>query len=298
MKTDTGADEAGNTDEGAEAAAAAEALRVAEEAGEIETLVAIGKDPAEEADADAEIEAPLEDGTPPSEPMKALRRKARDDAKALRKLEAERDAALAAAVTKPKADADAVVVGDKPTLEGCDYDAGKLETELAEWLKRKSDAESLEKRKADARKEADQVYAGKYAAYTSGKATLKVADFATAEKAVEAGLTVVQQSILIRHAKNPALVVYALGQDAAKLKELGAITDPVEFAANAAFLESEIKAVNKPKFRTDTKPSGNGSGTLSTGANALEKARTEAERTGDYSKVHALKKSAKEAAKK
>lgn len=269
----------------------------AEDEGEL--LVAIGKEPEAEAAADdAEIEAPLDDGTPPSETIKGFRRKAREDAKALRRLEEERDAAIAGRGAPKAEEPQAVVVGEKPTFEGCEFDAAKFEAELLAWNTRTNEAAAAEERKAGTRKAAEQVYADRLTAYRTGATALKVPDFAAAEKAVDAGLNVVQQSIIIRHAKNAALLILALGRDPAKLKELGAISDPVEFGIKAAFLESEIKTVKKSGFKPETTPSGSGSGALPTGASALDKARAEGDKTGDYSAAARIKREQAQAAAK
>jgi hypothetical protein len=281
------------------AAAEAEAARIAEEAaGETELVVAIGADPSLGSE-EAEDDAPIDDaGTPPTPLIKELRKKARDDARRLRAIEQERDAALAKATATGVQPPAAVVVGEKPTLETCDYDSAKFETELAAWYDRKRAADEQERGRTEEQRKAQDAYTERLGAYKTGAAALKVADFDASEKVVEAGLSKVQQSILVKHAKNAALLVYALGKDAAKLKELGAIKDPVEFAVRATLLETEIKTVQRPKFKPEGRPAGGGTGSPATGANALEKARAAAERTGDYTEVNRLKREAKAAGQK
>lgn len=256
-------------------------------------VVAIGAEPSlgsEEADDDA----PLEDGTPAPQFVKDLRTKAREDARKLRELAAE-NAALRVAVT-PKEPA-AIVVGDKPTLEACEYDAEKFAAETLAWDGRKRQAEEAEKKRGEAQKATQDAYTKRLEAYKTGAATLKVTDFDAAEKAVEGVLSNLQQSILIKHAKNAALLVYALGKDAAKLKQLGGITDPVEFGIQAALLEKEIKTVKKSEFKPEGRVGGGGSGALATGATALDKARAKAADTGDFTEVHRLRKEQKAAKK-
>lgn len=259
-------------------------------------LVSIGAEPT--LDSDDEIEAPVDEaGTPPTQLIKDLRTKAREDARKLRTLEAERDAAIAKTVTPPKEPA-AIVVGDKPTLEACEYDAEKYGAELLAWNERVRLQDQAEQEREKSRKALEQTYADRLTVYKDGATALKVPDFAVSEKAVEAGLATWQQSIIVKHAKNSALVVYALGRDAAKLKELGAIKDPVEFGIQAALLEGEIKTVKKSEFRPEGRVTGGGTGTPAVSNNALDKAREKAAQTGDFTEVHRLKKEQKAAAAK
>lgn len=261
-----------------------------------ELVVAIGKDP-EAVDDDAEIMAPDDTGQPPSTTLQNLRKKAREDAKALRRMEQERDAALAAASAPKHAEPAAVVVGDKPTLESCGYDQEKLEAELVTWLTRKSNAESQEQRRVDARKADETAYGERLTAYRTGSALLRVPNFAAAEGAVTGTLSNLQQSIIIKHAKNAALVVFALGNDPAKLKELAAIQDPIEFGIKARELEQEIKTVKRTIKPEGKPPAGSGSGATAAGSTALQRAEKQAEATGDRTEVHKQRMAAKRAAR-
>lgn len=269
------------------------ALASSDDEGEL--VVAIGKEPDASADDDAEIMAPDDTGSPPSTTLQNLRKKAREDARKLRQLEDERDAALAAVSAKQPAAPDAVVVGDKPTLESSDYDAEKFEADLTAWHERKRKAEEQQNARDAARKADETAYGQRLDVYRQGSAQLKVANFKAAETAVVSVLSPAQQSIIVRHAKNAALVVFALGNDSVKLKELAAISDPIEFAIKARDLESEIKTVKRP-FKPEGKaPSGNGSGAPAVGGDALERARQQAAKTGDYTEVNRLRRAQRDA---
>jgi hypothetical protein len=50
---------------------------------------------------------------------------------------------------------------------------------------------------------------------------------------------------MLQGADNPALVVYALGKNPKKAKELSEIKDPVKFAFAVAKLEKELKVTNR-----------------------------------------------------
>ena len=85
------------------------------------------------------------------------------------------------------------------------------------------------------------------------------------------------------------MVVYALGKNPKKAKEIAAITDPVKFAFAVAKLEKELKVTNRraapPPERT-VQATGRVSGTVDS---TRERLRPEAEKTGDYSKVFRYK---------
>jgi len=91
---------------------------------------------------------------------------------------------------------------------------------------------------------------------------------------------------VLQGAENPALVVYALGKNPKKAKELAAINDPVKFAFAIAKLESQLKIQPRktapPPERTA--PSGNAPISGATDGH-LERLRSEAMRTGDMTKV-------------
>lgn len=270
-----------------------------EPAEETTLHVAIGAEPVAPGADDADIEAPLEDGTAPTPLIKELRKAAKDNARKARDAEKERDEALAQArVAAAPKEPDAIVVGEKPTLEGSGYDQDTFAADLEKYYERKRESEEQDRKRAEGTKAAETAYAERLGIYATGAKALKVADFPASEAAVKVGLTPVQQSIIVKHANNAALLVYALGRDGAKLKELGAIADPVEFAARVARLETEIKTVAKPKFQPEGKPKGGGTGSPATGASALDKAREKAAVTGDYTEVNRIKREQREAAKK
>lgn len=265
---------------------------------ETELHVAIGAEPKVPGEDD-DIEAPMPDGTEPTPLVKELRKTAKESARKARELEKERDEARreAEALRAPK-EPDAVVVGDKPTLESSEYDQEKFASELEAYYERKRKAEEQERKREEGKKAAETAYAARLGVYADGAKALKVPDFAASEQAVKVGLTPMQQSIIVKHAANAALLVYALGKDSAKLQELGAIADPIEFAARVTRIETEIKTVSKPKFQPEQRPKGGGSGSPATGASALEKAREKAAVSGDYTEVNRMKREQRKAVAK
>lgn len=209
--------------------------------------------------------------------VKELRKTNREDKRRIRELE-EQLKSKTATETKP------VQVGKKPTLEDHDYDAEKFEASLEQWYEQKRQADE-QNAKAQAQANAQQqAWEAKLNKYNEDKAKLKVDDFEDAEELVRGTLSTVQQGIIIKGSKNPEVLIYALGRNHAKAKELAAITDPVEYAFAVAQLETKLKVTPRkapPPERT-VSGSGRGSGAVDS---TLERLRAEAEKTGDMSKL-------------
>lgn len=239
----------------------------AQEAEEI--AVTFGEEPAPEAE---EKKAP--------EWVKNVRELNRKLERKNRELEAQ----LRAATPNPVQQ-----LGNKPTLQDFDYDSGKYEEALASWFekKRKVDEQAAQAKKEEEQKAAE--WQARLSAYGEAKTKIKAPDYEDAESTVTDLLDVTQQGIIIHGAKDPAMLVYALGKNEAKAKELAAIKDPVKFAFAVAQLEMQMKVTTrKPATQPERVITGNGrpSGTIDP---ALDRLREEAARTGDYTKVNAYK---------
>lgn len=255
--------------------------------GDEAIAVAIGAEPSPGSE---DNEDDLIDGQPAPQWVKDLRKKAKDDARELRELRAKL-AVAPQTVTPAETDP-----GEKPTLEGCDFDAEKFEANFAAWVEKKAKADQA-KKDAEAKAQADKdAWQAKLQAFANDGAALKVPDFQDAQDAATAELTPIQQSIIINGASKPALLVYALGKDPAKLKELAAIKDPVKFAFAAAAIEKDIRVAPRKKQIPAPETRVTGSAGTAHVDGTLERLRKEAERTNDYTKVHAYKRS--KAAKK
>jgi hypothetical protein len=186
-------------------------------------------------------------------------------------------------------------IGLKPTLESTDYDTERYETELASWYEKKRTHDDQQNVVQSQQKAVQKEWETKLESYHSSKADLKVKDYEFAEDVVQDNLSVMQQGMIVQGADNPALVVYALGKNPKKAKELASITDPVKFAFAVAKLETNLKVTTrKASSRPEKKISGTArpSGSVD---NTLERLRTDAEKTGDYSKVFQYKRQKKSA---
>lgn len=252
--------------------------------------------PAEEAEAAApaepdEVQVLIGDEAPPDEPeqsfdgpapdwVKELREEQRRLRRQVREYEAkERAAQQQAAPSTP-------ALGAKPRLEDHDYDTDRYEAALESWYKQKDAVEAAKRQQEQALAEQERAWKSRLDTYGQQKAALKVRDYEDAEATVQETLNVTQQGVVLQGAENPALVVYALGKNPKKAKELAAITDPVRFAFAVAKLEQQLKITPraKPPAPERTVPAGTAPVSGATDS-ALERLRSEAERTGDYSKV-------------
>ena len=175
-----------------------------------------------------------------------------------------------------------IAVGKKPTLEEYDYDAEKYESELASWFERKAKADEAQARARRAELDAQNAWQAKLDSYGKARGELKVRDFEDAEAQVSETLNVTQQGVLLQGAENPALLVYALGKNPSKAKELASIQDPVKFAFAVAKLETQLKVQNR-KAATPPEKTVRGTGPVSGAVDStLERLRADAERTGDF----------------
>lgn len=236
-----------------------------------EVVVSIGDDAPEEEEEKA---AP--------EWVRDLRKANREDKRRIRELEDQ----IKANAPAPKA----VQLGKEPTLEDCDYDAEKFKAELIAWHERKRESEQ-QATKAEQEKEAQaKAWQARLDSYGAAKKEIKVKDFDEAELIVQDAFSQTQQGIVLQGAKNPAMVIYALGKNPKKAKELAEISDPVKFAFAVAELELKLKVTPKKPPPPEKVPTGTGrmSGAVDS---QLERLRAEAEKTGDISKLMAYKRS-------
>lgn len=181
-----------------------------------------------------------------------------------------------------------VNVGEKPTLEACGFDDTKYEAELASWFERKRQADERQRKIEEEQRAANEAWQAKLNTYANSRTQLKVKDFDDAESTVQETFNQTQQAILL-HTKNPALVIYALGKNPSKAKELAQIKDNVSFAIAVGELGKEIQMKPKGKPPAPEKVV-TGTGSLAGATDrTLDQLRSEAEKSGDYSKVIAYK---------
>ena len=220
---------------------------------------------------------PPEEHTPAPEWVKELRKTNRELQRQNRELQARVQAAPPE--TKP------VVIGNKPKLEDHDYDADAYEEALTSWFERKRQADEINAKQEAEVMNQQKAWQAKLDGYGKAKAELRVKDFEDAEEVAQQVFSITQQGVLLQGADNPALVVYALGKNPAKAKELAEIKDPVKFAFAVAKLEKDLKVTNRrqaPAPERIVSGTGRSSGAVDS---TLERLREEAARTGNMTKV-------------
>lgn len=270
------------------------AVELEDQTGEEETGTAAGEET--NVEDEEEVVVSIGEEPPPSEEEEAahapewvreLRKNHRELVKRNRELEEQVKAKTETAPTAP-------TLGAKPTLEACDYDAEAFETALAKWYDQKRQVdEQKAKADADAKAQAD-AWNAKLASYAEAKSKLKVKDFEDAEATAQAALNPTQQGIILQGAEKPEVLIYALGKNPTKLKELSAITDPVKYAFAVAKLETQLKVTQRKAPPPEKVVQGTGpkSGTVDS---TLERLRAEAEKTGNYTKVMEYKRQKRQA---
>lgn len=254
-----------------------------------ETSGAAGANGDETRQSDEEVVVTIGEESPPSNEeenrapdwVRELRKADREKARRIRELEqekVEREAAVA-----PKA---ALL---KPTLADCDYDEEAFESKLTAWHKHQDQIKAEQQSRADAEKKANEAWQATLANHDKAKAALKVPDYDDAEAATEESLSVTQRAIIVSGADNSATVIYALGKNPAKAKELASITDPVKFAFAIARLETQLKVTPRKAPPPPEKQVRGSAPVLGGGDETLERLRAEAAKSGDLSKVLAYK---------
>ena len=246
-----------------------------EEAEDAEVVISIGGEtPAPEEDEEAR--AP--------EWVRDLRKQYREEKRRAKELEQR------LAQVEQRSTPGVAPLGPKPTLEKADYDTDRYERDLTAWYEKKRQHDDREAATKSEHQAVQKEWERKLEGYQGAKASLKVRDFEFAEDVVQDTLSVMQQGMIVQGADNPALVVYALGKNPKKAKEIASITDPVKFAFAVAKLETQLKISNR---KAQSSPERKISGTARpSGAvdSTLDRLRSDAEKTGDYSKVFQYKK--------
>ena len=188
-----------------------------------------------------------------------------------------------------------IALGNKPTLESCEFDPQRFETELLAYNDRKLqlDRERDEQQRAQqAQAAAWQNVMQRYETSKTGWKS-KAKDYTEAEQEAANILNVVQQGIILQGSQDPSKILYYLGKNPAKANELAKLSNHVDFIFAVAKLEDQLKVTTRKAPAPDTTPRGSAT-TLAGGAHqTLTRLRAEAEKTGDYSKVMAYRRELK-----
>ena len=268
-------------------------LDVSAEHEEVEADEVEADDDAEQGE-DEQVVIEIEGESPPPEDdakapgwVKDLRKSHREQQRENRQLK-EQLAKLSSA-----AEPTAVELGKKPTIEGADYDSAVYERQLIDWFEKKRAVEERQKSIEAERQKEQEAWNATLETYGQNRKSLKVKDFEDAEAVAQELFSVTQQGVVLQGADNPALVIYAIGKNPKKAKELAAIKDPVKFAFAVAKLEKELKVTPRktaPPPEKVVTGTGRSSGAVDS---TLERLREEAARTGNMTKVIAYKRQKK-----
>jgi len=214
--------------------------------------------------------------------VKELRKSKKESERKIRELEAKL-AQTQQAENKP------VVLGEKPTLESCDYDTDEYDQRLQSWYEQKRKVDDEAARIATEQEQANQAWQERISSYEQSKQKLGVKDFDDVESMVTGTLSHIQSGLILQAVKDPALMVLALGRNPTKLKELAAMSDPVQFTVAIAKLEDKLKVTDR-KARPAPEKTLKGNARLSGTDSKLAELEAEAIRTGDRTKLIAFKK--------
>jgi len=249
---------------------------------EVEEITEIVED-LEEPDTEEVVVSIGEDAPPPEEqaPAPEWVRELRKTNRELQRQNRELQSKLQVQPTENKP----VAIGIKPKLEDHDYDAEKYEEALTSWFERKRQADDTNAKQEAEVMNQQKAWQAKLDGYGKAKAELRVRDYEDAEAIAQEVFSITQQGVILQGAENPALVVYALGKNPKKAKELAEVTDPVKFAFAVAKLEKELKVTNRraaPAPERIVTGTGRSSGAVDS---TLERLREDAARTGNMTKV-------------
>lgn len=182
-----------------------------------------------------------------------------------------------------------IEVGEKPTLAACEYDEEAYEAELDAWKGRKAAAEQQVEEAKRTQQQAAEAWSQELQGHHAKKAALKFRDVEEAEETALAGLSEVQQAVIVKAASNSAMVIYALGKHPAKLAEISKITDPIKLAVAVSKLEGKMN-VTKRGGPPEPERIARGSAPVAGADKQLERLEKEADRTGDRTKLIAYRK--------
>jgi hypothetical protein len=222
-----------------------------------------------------------------------------DDSAVIRHLRAELKRRTQELAERPAPQPKPVEIGPKPTLETCEWDEEKFETELTAWHDRQRQAEA---QRSDAEKQAEaanKAFATDVERFNTARTSLKVPGAPEAIDTALSSLSQVQQAALVTGADNAALVLAALGKHPGKLAELAGIANPIKFAVAVAKLEGTLKVQSRRKApEPENVTTGNAGVRAEKTDKALERLEAEASRNGgDRSKIIAYKAGLKKAGK-
>lgn len=184
----------------------------------------------------------------------------------------------------------AIVVGEEPKFEDCDYDPDKFKAATLAWAKRKQDAETQETERSSKQKADQQAWEKRIAAVDAEASKLKVRDPEGALMTFEDTFSILQRGIILNgpdDVKTSATLRLALGANPKVAKELAAINDPIKFTLKLGKIIEDMSVTTR---KTAPVPERSVRGNVAGGSavdKTLERLQKDADRSGDRTKVAA-----------
>lgn len=187
-----------------------------------------------------------------------------------------------------------IVVGEKPTIESCEWDADKFEMERDAYDDRVRAKQEQDNRLNRAREESDREWQDVTRAYAEKRRALPFRDVEAVEAVAFSELSDTQQAVIARIADNPAKLIYALGKSPVKLAAVSKITNPLLLTKEITKLEATL-TTTKGKRPPDPQPVLRGKTITTNRDKKLEEMEKRIGPNGDRSEIIAYKASLKKA---
>lgn len=171
--------------------------------------------------------------------------------------------------------------GPEPTIDVCGWDAAELVKRTREWDEKKRRKDAADAQAAQRAESVRQTLAEKQVAYSQERQRCVdgMDGYLEAETVALSALDKERQALIFRYAKNPALVVGALGRKPKQLENLAKVSDLGDFIAMVKDVEASVTVRKKTQTPPPEKKI-TGSGSSSGSDSHLEKLRDKA-RSGD-----------------
>jgi len=194
-----------------------------------------------------------------------------------------------------------IVVGDRPKMADFDYDEERFDEAIDAWDERRRAAEKQEAARNTQKQRQEEEWHKVVRGYADKKAQLRYPDVQHAEETAFAALSPTAQSLIAKHADNPALFIYAAGKSPTKLAELARIDsegDPFAIVKAVTKMEATLQTTRKAPRAPDPDTPVRGRAVATSSVDKqLAKLEADAEKTGDRTKIQAFKRAQKESAK-
>lgn len=241
-----------------------------------EVVITIGEEAPPHDEEEGKAATPL---------IKMLRQRERELARENRELKKQAEAR--------KQEEKPVVATAKPTLADSDWDEEDFAEKLTAWHEQQRAVKAeQESKEAEARKQQQQ-WDERLASYNQAKSKLSVSNYDEIEETVQGVMSQTQLGIILSGADKPEQLVYAIGSNPARLKELASITDPVKFSFAVAKLETQLKVTPRKAPPAPERTVKGNAVAVGVRDSKLDRLEAEADKTGDRSALVSYRKQLK-----